>query len=84
MTRTNERDQFSPVGSGKAFAVSDLVRHYNKGRRWGIDLLKQGLRFYPAGNEYLTTENLFERFIESEAITWDELDDGRKKSESTL
>jgi len=25
---------------------------------------------------------MFERFIESEAITWDEFDDGRKKSES--
>ncbi len=78
MTRKNERERFSPIGSGKAFAISDLVQHYNKARGWGTDLLKKGLRFFPHGSEYLTTENLFERFIESEAITWEEFDDGRK------
>ena len=82
MTRENKRDRFSPIGSGKVFAISDLIHHYNRTRAWGLDLLKRGLRFCPHGSEYLTTENMFERFIESEAITWDEFDDGRKKSES--
>jgi hypothetical protein len=79
MTRKSHNQRsFAPIGTGKVFTLQDLCNAYSRGERWRRDLLKRGLRIFPAGNDQFTTEDLLAGLIESGAVTWDDIEDGRK------
>lgn len=76
--KPHNQKSFAPIGTGKVFTLQDLCNAYSRGNAWRLGLLKKGLRIFPHGNDQFTTEDLFAGLIESGAISWEDLEDGRK------
>lgn len=79
MTRkTHNQRSFSPIGTGGVFTIQDLCNHLSCSEQWGRELLKSGLKFRPHGNIKFSTEEMLKKWIESGAVSWEDLEDGRK------